>query len=349
MRIQAITLASCILVLAAVAGAQDPGPGGSDCHQDPVVLRSPTEVPNPSAGEAPGSSQGGLDPRSLEDPGAVHRQPGEPLAPGAIPATAGPGIDLGDIDAANVADSAVESGDDDKLDAAMRQFDVAIQRQKWTEEQKAEAREMLRRYVNACLFDWGKWTGAFGKCVAWQTRAIQELGKVDRENPRAHEKYFVWTEACWWNSCFGPRHSYSPGHNAIRFTFPDGTMVYIDDGNLGGADQVFWPPDVPGYYHIVPGSDGCSRDWLDEQEKDRMTRWEKEKSEWEEEDKKRREDGEQDWERHQKETEQWEKERNERLERHEKEWSEQKDWFEKNLPGVWEKCVPEEPSESGDE
>jgi len=44
-----------------------------------------------------------------------------------------------------------------------------------------------------------------------------------------------------------------PGHAAVQITFADGTIIYLDDGNLGGVDHVFVPDEVPSRYKPTKG------------------------------------------------------------------------------------------------
>jgi hypothetical protein len=53
------------------------------------------------------------------------------------------------------------------------------------------------------------------------------------------------------------RYVLKAGHAAIIIRFKDGTVIYLDDGNVGGTDHVFLGGDVP--WRCLP-QDGWPKD-----------------------------------------------------------------------------------------
>ncbi|MDF0653133.1 MAG: RHS repeat-associated core domain-containing protein, partial [Nitrospira sp.] len=45
------------------------------------------------------------------------------------------------------------------------------------------------------------------------------------------------------------------GHNAVRVTLCDGSVFYMDDGNMGSCNHVFYDSDIPAYYGSPRKSD----------------------------------------------------------------------------------------------
>ncbi|GIW84178.1 MAG: hypothetical protein KatS3mg106_691 [Gemmataceae bacterium] len=118
----------------------------------------------------------------------------------------------------------------------------------YSDEEKKQVKKALAQLIEGAQFEWNQPVGFWGKCHEWTdeyerrnaallTRLRQEgvLGKlIDVDNQ------------CWYNV---PAHStlvfWGAGHAAIRITLLDGSYIYLDDGNWGKGDKVFFPRDVP--------------------------------------------------------------------------------------------------------
>jgi hypothetical protein len=147
-----------------------------------------------------------------------------------------------------------------------------------TAEDKEKVKEEIQLVLDHSRFTWQEWKGPLGGCVAWQQAFWDRASEVNtRERPAAQKrwetmsKYFQVSSAHWdvyphqvWYgmavnpmittmcipSVYGFAAYPGPGHNAIRIEFRNGNVIYIDDGNLGGDDQVFIESEIP--YTYVP-------------------------------------------------------------------------------------------------
>jgi RHS repeat-associated protein len=160
-----------------------------------------------------------------------------------------------------------------RLEKAIKDTDAAvanlIERMKnLTPQEKERVKREIQLLLDASRFKWPHVTGFFGKCHQWveeydkRTRALQ--ARLEKEMG----KYFRVTQMFWdtraptWLivvSAAAGGHpvelwtELDPGHAAIQITFPDGTIIYLDDGNLGDIDHVFLPDEVPSRYRPTEG------------------------------------------------------------------------------------------------
>jgi hypothetical protein len=123
-----------------------------------------------------------------------------------------------------------------------------------TGDEKERVKKEIQLLLDASRFDWPHTTGFLGKCYDWVEEYNRRTSKLQARLGKEMNQYFqvkgmVWRTSCpvWlaapfaavgghpceaWDEILG-----DAGHAAIQITFRDGTIIYLDDGNLGGLDH----------------------------------------------------------------------------------------------------------------
>jgi RHS repeat-associated protein len=129
---------------------------------------------------------------------------------------------------------------------------------------KAKVKKEVQKLLDATRFDWPHWTGFWGKCYLWVDEYDKKTRQLQPILAQTMGKYFKVGQMYWDSKPPTWFYGVSPGggvywylsgagHAAIVITFADGTIIYLDDGNLGGAGHVFFPGDVPSNYKPTEG------------------------------------------------------------------------------------------------
>lgn len=134
--------------------------------------------------------------------------------------------------------------------------------------EKEKVKKEIQRLLDATRFPWPHIVGLCGDCDLWLDKYNNNTGQLKTRLQEEMKQYFQINNMHWDTSCplwlaipfaAGGGHPYEAwaelgaGHSAIQITFADGTILYLDDGNLGGVDHVFVPSQVPSNYHPCEG------------------------------------------------------------------------------------------------
>src|SRR5262249_34926934 len=132
-------------------------------------------------------------------------------------------------------------------------------------EEKELVKKEIQQLLDASRFHWPHACGFFGSCKEWveeyweRTKAQRARLQTMRMRRLFQVKQMFWnTHVPTWLFIISPLSTVpwelvTPGHAAIEIEFADGTIIYLDDGNLGDDDHVFVPNEVPSNYYPCPG------------------------------------------------------------------------------------------------